>query len=376
MKIIKNIKTKTNNKIDKSKAQLSAFQEKYQKEIPIIFFLLGVLVDIITISRIDDPLTISMQAVYLLLLSILLFYGLLASEGHIDLRKNFIFKYSVEIIHFCFGSLLSAYTVFYFKSASIFSSAVFMALLLFLLVINESKRFQSKSYLIKMTIFVLSLLTFFIYFIPIVLGFVGYTTMVLSFFVTGLIMWVISGRLMKRGLREDLVHQNITLPSIGVFIVFILVYVFQFIPPVPISIKSIGIYRSMEKDEMGQYKAGHRRPYWKLWETGDQTFEANDGDSIYCFVQIYSPRNFKDKIQFHWQRKNRIDNWDTMNRIPIQISGGRQAGYRGYSIKKNYDAGEWRVIVETERGREIGRIYFTVHKTVGYSGELHYDYFK
>ncbi|MNT64341.1 hypothetical protein D3C72_2022330 [compost metagenome] len=46
----------------------------------------------------------------------------------------------------------------------------------------------------------------------------------------------------------------------------------------------------------------------------------------------------------------------------MRITGGRKNGYRGFSTKANYTAGEWRISVETTDGREIGRIYFEVIK--------------
>ena len=40
--------------------------------------------------------------------------------------------------------------------------------------------------------------------------------------------------------------------------------------------------------------------------------------------------------------------------------GGRDGGYRGYSVKGNPQAGDWRVDIETIDGRLVGRIRFTV----------------
>ena len=40
--------------------------------------------------------------------------------------------------------------------------------------------------------------------------------------------------------------------------------------------------------------------------------------------------------------------------------GGRDGDYRGYSYKKNLQAGRWRVGVETKKELLLGRIGFTV----------------
>jgi hypothetical protein len=52
--------------------------------------------------------------------------------------------------------------------------------------------------------------------------------------------------------------------------------------------------------------------------------------------------------------------WQTTDKIPLRVTGGRVGGYRGHASKGNYTAGDWRVAVETTDGREIGRIPFTI----------------
>ena len=57
------------------------------------------------------------------------------------------------------------------------------------------------------------------------------------------------------------------------------------------------------------------------------------------------------------------------DRIVLPIRGGRALGFRGYTYKENYQSGRWRVFVETEDGREIGRQSFWIQKVNG-QGEL------
>ena len=46
--------------------------------------------------------------------------------------------------------------------------------------------------------------------------------------------------------------------------------------------------------------------------------------------------------------------------MSFTLSGGRDEGYRGYSLTSNLAPGKWRVRMETERGQVMGRIGFTV----------------
>ena len=48
------------------------------------------------------------------------------------------------------------------------------------------------------------------------------------------------------------------------------------------------------------------------------------------------------------------------SRVVFSIVGGRDGGYRGYSLKTNMESGWWRVRVETTRGQVLGQAQFTV----------------
>ncbi|HQV47575.1 MAG TPA: DUF2914 domain-containing protein, partial [Nitrospira sp.] len=50
------------------------------------------------------------------------------------------------------------------------------------------------------------------------------------------------------------------------------------------------------------------------------------------------------------------------DKIPLKIAGGREGGYRAYTFKQGLDVGDWRVDVETEDGRVIGRVPVHVEK--------------
>jgi hypothetical protein len=71
-------------------------------------------------------------------------------------------------------------------------------------------------------------------------------------------------------------------------------------------------------------------------------------------------------IYHHWY--HRLDNtkgFTHADKIPIKISGGREGGYRAYTFKQRLDPGDWRVDVETEDGRIVGRVSVKVVEQVG-----------
>ena len=142
-------------------------------------------------------------------------------------------------------------------------------------------------------------------------------------------------------------------------IIYAILYFTKVLPPVPLSIKHIGIYHGVTRVD-GGYQLEMRRPEWRFWESGDQTFEAAPGDKLYCFIQVFSPARFHDELKVRWRYRDPRSGWTKGDAIPLGVSGGREDGFRGFTTKANYSPGSWRVGVETSDGREIGRISFDV----------------
>ena len=88
--------------------------------------------------------------------------------------------------------------------------------------------------------------------------------------------------------------------------------------------------------------------------------DAEPGDIVHVFFAIYSPTAFADTVFVRWSVHDRAAGWQDSDRIPIRITGGREGGFRGTTTKQNYVAGQWRVTVETQDGREIARRHFTI----------------
>ena len=126
----------------------------------------------------------------------------------------------------------------------------------------------------------------------------------------------------------------------------------------PLSLQHYGVYHGMET-VAGKRLLLHERPWWRLWQHGDQLFLKRPGDRLYGFAQIFAPTEFKDRLFVRWAKKVR-GSWLESDAIPITITGARKEGYRGHTVKQNFDAGEWRAEIETDDGRAVGSIHLTV----------------
>ncbi|MFH1017637.1 MAG: DUF2914 domain-containing protein [Pseudomonadota bacterium] len=341
--------------------RLKSLYQRYERWVPIVFFLLGFLFDAVMLGSIDDPKAIAQQVLYLVLIAAILSYDFLfeANAYQPGPRLAKVWRYREAFLHFIMGTLMNVYSIFYFKSASLLTSLIFVGVLTIVLVLNEFVRFGKSQRAVHVALFSLCLISFFIYIVPMVLGFIGVGPF-LGAVAASVLCFLPLYRFLKRRLGERFIplRSQLVLPFLGIQLVFALLYFFKAIPPVPLSTSYIGIFHNIERNEE-TFRLFHMRPWWRIWETGDQTFYARTGDMIYCFAQLFSPTGFKDDLLVRWLYKDQRG-WHPSDAIPMQITGGRREGYRGVTFKSNYQPGKWRVQIETSDGREVGRIQLWV----------------
>ena len=76
---------------------------------------------------------------------------------------------------------------------------------------------------------------------------------------------------------------------------------------------------------------------------------------------VYAPTALATTIIHDWQYFDPLTNsWQSTARIRVPIVGGREDGYRTYSMKQSVQPGKWRVDVKTSLGQIIGRVRFEV----------------
>lgn len=344
--------------------QLKSYAEHHQKSLSASAFFGGVIFDWLTVGRIDSPWTLLQQALFLT--TVALAIGLETSR-RFELswfESNWIRAVTERpslqmfISHFALGGLLSLYTIFYFKSASLVRSSLFLVILCALLVTNELPRFKRMGLAVRLGLFTLCLTSYLSLLIPILLGNLSQLTFWLAQILTaslvGAGLWFALKRIQSLTFWQRV---RAALVPTGVIALWCVFYWTGLLPPVPLSLQFIGIYHHVQKDSAeGRYILQTERPWWKFWHQGDQDFFFRQGDSVYAFVRVFAPGEFEDQVGLAWYRKNPKSGWVLWDRIPLKIVGGREEGYRGYAYKSNYQEGEWQVRVEVHDGREIGRI--------------------
>lgn len=342
------------------KSSVLKLHDRFENYLPALFFSGGFGLDVMTLGDVDELSNIIILSIYLITAVLIMSFEIRGIETY-ESQNNWVkkaFHYRDDAFHFCLGALLSAFTLFYFKSSSLANSFFFLLAMVLILLLNETPLFQKNGIIVRSILIMLALVSYLILMVPMLVGrvniFVFSLSLICAFALSFFSFWLLS----KNNRDKRPLLKNLLYPQLLVVIVFVLLYWLKILPPVPLSIKSIGIYHNVIK-ENGEYLVETEKPKWKFWLNGDQEFYAEPGDKVYVAASVFSPAGFQGKVFLHFLKES-ADGWQTSDRIPIRILGGRKKGFRGYAFKENYLPGNWQVRIETASDLEIGRINFEI----------------
>jgi hypothetical protein len=333
--------------------------QRYEKYIPLAAFVVGFAWDSLTLSRIDSKIDNFILLGYTVAAGVLIAVIGMVERGR--RRQAWIagrLHWITGITHFFLGGLLSSYVVFYFKSAAVGKSFIFVGLLVALMIANEFFAERLRNLKLLCAIYFFCCFAFLTFFLPVMTHVMNATMFIssglLSFLITSVIVAVIYHGGIRQARRELI---DMTWPPVVIFLALVFFYFQNWMPPVPLALKDGGIYRSVKR--VGEnYEVRYRRPlWWQIWKTDERHFAYVPGDTVYCFTAVFSPAGLQENIVHHWQKKNSAGDWITTDRHSNFIrKGGRDGGWRSYSRKQNVTPGEWRIEVKTAKDRLLGRI--------------------
>ncbi|RKG96406.1 DUF2914 domain-containing protein [Corallococcus carmarthensis] len=349
--------------------RVQAFRAKYEKQEMALFFFAGFLYDVLTLSPIDDALTEVQNFAYLAILAGLLVLEQRYPEG-VEPPKLLmkVWRFREDALHFFLGSLLSAFTLFLFKSSSGFTPLVFLAGMFSLLVANELPRFRQLGPVIRVALFSLCVTLYFASLLPVLLGRVGWWIFTLSVALgCGSIYGLL--RVLKRWRPdESVLLRTVAVPGFGAQALLLACYFLGVIPPVPLAVQYSGIYHDVNRVSSGVYYLKSKvHPWWKVWTAfhhGDQDFLMRDGEQPVYFFRIFAPKGFESyRVRVRWYYDHPQKGWTALGKghmAPVSANGS-EGGFRYFAKPGTTPKpGDWRVVVETEDGHEINRLNFTV----------------
>ncbi len=343
--------------------RIKQFFERYERVLMPAVLVLGFVVDFLTFKSLPLQTAFALLAFYLLLVGVFISY-LHFYDQHKTVQTQRFFKYvrlsSPFIIQYAFGALLSASLIFYWFSGAISVSWPFLGLLVILMASNELFRRVYLKPAVQISVYFF--LTFSI--LSLVLPFFFQSIDPKWFILAGviaLIFILIFIATLSRFIKSiKRVRVPLVISVLLIFSCFNALYFFKLIPPIPLSLTDAGVYHLVSRSGSGYTLVTEEKTFLMQF-LPRETIHLQANDRAFVFTSIFAPSNLNIPIFHIWEYYDTISKvWIQKDRLSYTVSGGRDGGYRGYSLKTRLQAGKWRVTVQTSRRQTLGRVYFIV----------------
>lgn len=348
-------------------ARVRSTIERHKRHWLTIAFLFGFVVDNITLNNVEQVFdnVVLLSYVVISMTSIFILYA--GAAGRLPEQWTpYVRAYAPLVVQFAFGGLLSGMLIFYGRSGAWTESWPFLLIILGVIFGNELIKDRSGKFLFNITILFVGLFSYVVLIVPVLSGYMGPLVFILSGVLALAIMYGFI-RLLGIVIPNFLSLQMRSLVfTVGtIFAVFNFLYFTNIIPPIPLSLKDVGIYHSVVRFEDGTYQLKYEKGrWWQFYKRSDTTFHAVPGDNVFCFASVFAPTRLATDIYHRWEYYNEeTGGWEEHDRLSYAIAGGRDGGYRGYTLIQNYRDGTWRCSVETARGQVLGRETFVIDST-------------
>ncbi len=343
--------------------RVSRWYARFERPISSLSLIGGFIFDAVTLTRVDafwENLWVIAHLV-IVAVCIVLVHTIENNEGD-EANPEKAHFWLVNILQFFFGGLLSTFLVFYFRSGDLTVSWPFILILGVAFWANESLKRHFVRLSFQLSLFFLSLFSCAIFLVPVIVHQIGAKIFLLSGAISLIFMFLFLVLLVRVSGEKIYKKRKALFYSIGgIFVVMNVLYFTNLIPPIPLSVKDSGMYHQIQKDASGNYIGTYEDLGWKAYFEIHDDFHLPSGADVYAYSAIFSPTDLNVGIIHEWQKYDTENRkWIDYGSVRLLVVGGREDGFRTYSVKSDLPAGIWRVNVETDRGQVIGRIRFTI----------------
>jgi hypothetical protein len=348
--------------------------EKHREHFLTIAFVCGFIVDNLTLTRVDQLFDNVIILTYIVLAmgSLLLLYA--ASAGKFPEKLSERLKRVAPLVtQYAFGGLFSGMLIFYGRSGSWLVSWPFLLIILGVIFANETIHDRVQRLLYNIGMLFVGLFSYVVLIVPVVVGKMGALIFLGSGILALFIMFLFVRVLALIVPRFITLHQRALVFIIGIiYATFNFLYFANIIPPIPLSLKEVGIFHSVVRyPEEGTYELRYEKgAWWQFYKRSDDIFHPTPGGNAFCFAKVFAPTKIQTDIYHRWEYYDEdARKWVEHFRMSYPIAGGGADGYRGYTSIASWGDGTWRCTVETERGQVLGREVFKINSEGG-SGEF------
>ncbi len=345
-------------------SKLRAFIRRHQKYAPLFFFIGGFIFDTLTLGRIDRLYDLTVLSLHMTSLTVMLYLYNLADDGKWE--NTFVGRYEEYLplaIQFHFGALSSAYVIYFSRSVSLSKTISFFVILVGLLIANEFLKKRISNKYLQFSVYFFISFTFFTFMIPVFIKemnteiflFSGLASLALTLLLI-IVIYIISP-----STRVE-IHLG---KMLGIVLIMYLTinsfYFLKLIPPVPLALDSGIVAHNVERKNNNYLVTYETNDKYIFWRRHRLEFIFKPGEKVYVFTSIFAPTNINKKIAHRWKWYNeKAGKWQIVEDIKYKITGGRNAGFRGYTFKNNVKRGLWKVEVITEEELILGVVDFEI----------------
>ncbi len=334
--------------------------QRYERVLIPAMLVFGFVMDYVTFKKIQPSTALTVLAFYFLIAGASIVFIQYYDCEKISQRFRFFRLFAPLVVQFTFGALLGATFIFYWFSASVAVSWPFIIIILLMILSNELLKDHFKKPIVQVSVYYFISFSFLSIVVPYIFNGIGARLFMLAA-VSSLVF--VYGYVYVLSRLRSVTYQRKRILWRIVFVIFFTMnalYFANIIPPVPLSLREVGVYHNVSRSGGRYILEQEKKSFWEKIIPG-QTIHANLGNRIYVYTAIFSPPDFNTRIYHHWEYYDENEGeWEERDRLSFNITGGREAGYRGYSSKSSVNFGKWRVITKTETGQSLGRTSFRV----------------
>ncbi len=347
--------------------QLKEFYAQYERYLIPGALVVGFVTDVLTFRFLNFPLAMTLLAGHLTLIGANIFIINLYEAKKIAGK---FFSYwrvlAPLLLQYSFGNLFSAFLIFYSHSGSLFASWPFIVVIIFLMIGNEIFRKYNIRPSIQISVYFFALFSYLNLLLPNIFKDISTAIFLLSSFLSIIYITLFTHILASLTEQVKVKLKVITAAVVSIFIAVNAFYFLNLIPPIPLSLRDVGIYHQIERvNDNYRVATEDCGNFLTCFFYHERRHIKTDRQRIYLYSAIYAPDKMQLDIAHKWRRKNEETNrWETVANIPFSVTGGRDIGYRWYTFYTVYP-GQWRVDIKTEKGQIIGVKNFYIIKGEG-----------
>lgn len=344
---------------------------KFERPISSISLFGGFVFNMFTLTRVDEFIENFWVAIHIVVVGVcIVLINRQENQGADAIAKaadpTKLHFWMVNVMQFFFGGLISTFIVFYARESVFPAAWPFFILLIVAFIANEKFKRHYARIDFQISFFFLSLMLFAIFAVPVALHSIGPTVFLMSggiaLLTLVLFIWILKW-CTKEGFKRG--RAALYTSVIGIYVVINCLYFLHVIPPLPLSLHDSGIYHSVAKRSDGNYTVTAEPTTLKArllrYVNSYPTYHTKVGVPAYAYSAIFSPGKFSITVKHVWKRYDKeAGKWRVVSEASLPVLGGRESGYRTYSVSEQLTDGKWRVDVTTESGQLIGRMTFRV----------------